>query len=349
MRFYYVFIQDQYGNPVKTFSSAKADGTPDTGALTFEIDATLTQQALSTDKATLTLWGIAPDHSTYRNWANPITPYTISVYGGMLKGLPLANPMQQGLLLQGAIFQCYTNWIGTAMTLSFVIGSDTGLIANPKCFYTTWYKQQKLSDFLNATLTASKIKKFAVDSLNKDIVPNESKTFRSNGLHNFMADLQSQTFIAINGVEPRDNMSYTYNGVTSFYRNDLLWITDHPSEPKNKTGTPKKIEFSDLIGQPAWVGPVTIQLYLVMRGDLSVLDILTLPETPVTTSAAALSQYNQIDRNGAAFQGEFYITELRHTGNSRSSNALDWMTIITVTPIMKAQVTPIVTIEALIQ
>ena len=47
--------------------------------------------------------------------------YDIRVYGGMGKGLPLANPAQQGLILSGTIFQSYGNWQGTDMTLDFVI------------------------------------------------------------------------------------------------------------------------------------------------------------------------------------------------------------------------------------
>ncbi|MFL9915054.1 hypothetical protein PQR75_06560 [Paraburkholderia fungorum] len=42
----------------------------------------------------------------------------ILVYGGMSKGLPLANPDQVGMLCSGQIWQAFGNWIGTEQSLN---------------------------------------------------------------------------------------------------------------------------------------------------------------------------------------------------------------------------------------
>ena len=50
---------------------------------------------------------------------------------------------------------------------------------------------------------------------------------------------------------------YAYDGTTSF--------------------TPKAINFFDLIGQPTWLNYAQIQIQVVMRGDIQVGDVVSLP------------------------------------------------------------------------
>src|SRR6202012_4869403 len=45
----------------------------------------------------------------------------VVVYGGMAKGLPLANPAQAGILIKGTVFQCFGNWLGRETSLEMFI------------------------------------------------------------------------------------------------------------------------------------------------------------------------------------------------------------------------------------
>lgn len=45
----------------------------------------------------------------------------IKVYGGFQRALPLANPKQAALLVQGYISQAFGNWQGTDMSLDLIV------------------------------------------------------------------------------------------------------------------------------------------------------------------------------------------------------------------------------------
>ena len=88
--------------------------------------------------------------------------------------------------------------------------------------------------------------------------------------------------------------------------------------------SPKMIQFTDLVGQPTWIAPLTIQVKVVMRGDLAVNDIIMLPPTQVVTTAAAQSGI----QGPLTFSGSFQIASLRHVGNFRAPDGAAWVTII---------------------
>jgi len=71
-----------------------------------------------------------------------------------------------------------------------------------------------------------------------------------------------------------------------------------------------------------------VQLYCVMRGDLGLTDQIVLDSTPIVSSAAAYTQQNSINKFGMTFKGIFEIIRVRHFGNFRSENALDWITTL---------------------
>ena len=61
--------------------------------------------------------------------ANQFTDQQIQVFGGMSAGLPLANPNQQGLLVQGTVLPALGNWTGVNMYIDFYI--TPGTLGNP--------------------------------------------------------------------------------------------------------------------------------------------------------------------------------------------------------------------------
>jgi hypothetical protein len=57
--------------------------------------------------------------------ANQFTNQQIQVYAGMQRGMPLSNPNQQGLLVQGIVLPALGNWTGVNMYIDFYITPGT--------------------------------------------------------------------------------------------------------------------------------------------------------------------------------------------------------------------------------
>ncbi|MDE2469453.1 MAG: hypothetical protein KGL35_12080, partial [Bradyrhizobium sp.] len=72
--------------------------------------------------------------------------------GGMQAGLPLANPDQAGLLVQGTVFQSWGNWIGTDMALTLLIVPTIYRYNAPGNIVFTWNVGQTLQAALQQTL-----------------------------------------------------------------------------------------------------------------------------------------------------------------------------------------------------
>ncbi len=116
-----------------------------------------------------------------------------------------------------------------------------------------------------------------------------------------------------------DIIGGTYKGVSIAAQNGVLKVFDSTTP-----GGVKQIAFNDLIGQPTWFAPLTVNVPMVMRGDLTIGQIIKLPTpTLVQTQAASMSQYI---KNSTAMQGEFQITQLRHVGNFRQPDGQAWTT-----------------------
>jgi len=341
MRYYSIVVTNVSNTPEKTGvykiynSQIRATGQPDMGALNVELDLPVTVYALAENTASVRIWGISLDDITQS--ANMIG-MQMDVFGGMQKGLPLANPQQAGLLLHGRIFQCFSNWIGNAMTLDFVVSANIGSVDFAANIVLNWEKGQKLADALTATLTTA-YPDFTIDesvlNINENLVlPNDEPGYFAT-LTQFSQYIKTLSKAIINQPD--------YNGVDIKISGSTLYIYDSAIGKQ-----PKKILFTDLIGQPARIDSVTIQLYLAMRGDIQIGDLITLPVTPLITTPASLSQFPVANRNGSIFQGTFFVQKIRHVGNFRSPNPLDWMTIIDCSTYMpKKQKTATVTIGAL--
>ena len=101
------------------------DATGDPNALNVELDLAVTfhNAPENGNSCFVRVWGI-PLQTILT--ANQFNNMPILVYAGMQQGLPLANPSQQGLLIQGTVFPCLGNWRLTDMTLDFYIkvGAD---------------------------------------------------------------------------------------------------------------------------------------------------------------------------------------------------------------------------------
>lgn len=290
------------------------NGATDPGALNIVLDAPVTGAANPINSAYIQIWGISlQDISQASNLNNQ----TIQVYGGFQAGLPLANPAQAGLLVQGYVFQAFGNWIGTDMTLDIVINAGPGPKGQQVNLTHNWPKQMPMSTSVKNALSVA----YPGIPVNVNISPNLVLNHDEPGFYRNIT--QFATYIK---QVSKDIMnSSTYNGVNIVFNNNTINVFDN-TMPTSKTTA---ILYQDLIGQPTWIDAPNIQVKCAMRGDLSVGNMITLPQTLVNnTQQAQSSLVNQ----SLSFQGSFQIQSLRHIGNFRQPDAASWVTVIDAFP-----------------
>lgn len=293
-------------NAAMTYTSF-VNGKTLPGALNIEMDVFVSPFNLPSGLQTVTIWGVPLAEISQ---ANDLNGAAISVYGGMQAGLPLANPKQSGLLITGYVFQAYGNWIGTEQTLSLVIAplettaSQTNLVLN-------WKKGTVLASAINATLKA------AYPSLKTNVAITSNLVVANDVVGPFDSIVSFAQFIKERSIEI---VGGNYGGVDIRLTQDTFYIYDGTTQTK-----PKMLAFADLIGQPTWIDPATVQAKFVMRADLLPGDFIVFPKTPVTASSGSVSP---LADQKLTFQGTFRIAYVRHVGNYRQADAASWVTVI---------------------
>lgn len=332
MRFYKITIRDPDGNLITRPSSVPGveatytsyDGQNSLpGALQIELDIPLSSYATPMKGAGIRIWGISLGEIASAADMNPkyvgndLKVFTIAIEAGMQAGLPLANPEQAGLIMEGSIFQAFGNWLGTEQTLDIILGPDLGTNANPKNIAFNWTKGQRLDAAISQTLDTAFPGKLQNINISPDLVFNADQPGFYSTLEQFAVYVKQASMSIIGSAD--------YAGVDIFLQNGAFYVTDGTTQQK-----PKEIAFQDLIGQPTWIGPpLQIQFKTVMRGDLAIGDYVRLPPSIVTTTGtdtAALVNLN------VAFAGTFRITEMRHVGSFRQADAASWVTTFNASP-----------------
>lgn len=301
------------------------NAAPDPGALHTIMDIPVTTFDQPNGTAYVEVRGI--DIHTISQASN-LQGYQIKIYGGMGVGYPLAKPSQSGLLLSGVVYQAYGNWVGTEMSLNLLVQPFAQAITtdDPPKFVWHWYKGQNIKDAINKCLT--------------DALPGYSCEFNLSstmtGTHDdlgYYSDFASIADVIMN-ASLSVNKASGYNGIRIFVVGKKFYVFD------NSTGsTAKKIEFTDLIGQPTWLGPVQtprIMLQTVMRADIAINDVITMPlfnQTGSQTLAgygtiAPSSTEIQTGKGRSLFQGNFQVLSIRHIGDSRNPDGTAWVTVI---------------------
>lgn len=290
-----------------TYTSLGPGGQTLTNALNVELDLSVVPYATPLSAGLVRVWGISlPEIAQASN----LNGFEIKVYGGMAKGLPLANPAQAGLLVQGQVFQAFGNWIGTDQTLDLIIRPSTGEIDNPKNIILNWKAGTKLSEAIAVTLLTA----FPDYQIDINISPRLVLSHDQVGYYQNVTQLAA----LIKNLSA-DIVGGSYTGVEVILSEKKFKVYDQTTPAR-----PKLIAFQDMIGQPTWIAPGTIQVKCIMRADISVADYIKLPPVLVTTSAQSFSQY----RSQSAFQGSFLVNEVRHVGNFRQRDAASWATVI---------------------
>ena len=299
-----------------TCGSQTWDATNDPNALNVEMDIPVSAVGgPDASGAFVRVWGIPLSlilsAKTYNN-------QQVTVSGGMQKGLPLANPAQQGVLVQGNAFPVVGNWVGTDMTLDFYIKGPFGVQTPTKAANVihNWPKNSPLSTSLMNTI------KTAFPSLTPVIKISQSLVlpYVDTGFYSTIGQYASY----IHDISKSIMNSPTYAGVQMFVKQNMLHITDFTQK-----GTAKQVQPQDLVGQPIWTGTNTIQFKTVMRGDFSISDSVTLPKSFATLTGSPGTNVGSSASN--IIQGSFTIQRMRHTGTFRQPDWASWCTTFDAT------------------
>jgi hypothetical protein len=281
----------------------------------------------------LRIWGISLAEIAQANNLGPTASggftNNIFIYGGMAAGLPLANPKQSGLLFSGTIEQCWGNWIGTAMTLDFIImpGTTTGVaggigtIVQPKNIVLNWKAGQTLATALASSLSTAFPNYKQSISISSNIIRQNDETGYFPTLEQLAQYCRQTSFDIIK--------TSGYLGVSIVLQGDVLSVTDGSAQGGQGGSKGKMISFTDLIGQPTWIENQQIQIKTVMRADLNFGSQITLPPTLITNTQQANS--NLVNQK-LAFQGGFSVVSIRHFGDYRNPSPDSWCTLINAVP-----------------
>lgn len=329
MRFYNIVISDPDSGQViqgkglesvnlqSTYTSY-VNGQTLPGALNVEFDIPLSDFSTPNAEAFIRVWGITIDEI---GQANDLRGKNIAIYAGMQKGLPLANPTQNGLILQGFINKAFGNWVGTDMTLDLIVTAGSspdgvGSQAQPKNIVHNWKKGTQLFDAINSTLSSA----FPGFTANVNISPKLILTEDDVGYYQtptqYAQYLRQLSQKIVGG---------SYQGVRVLLKEKSFNVYDGTTQT-----SPIQINFLDLVGQPTWIDPLTIQVKTIMRADISVGDYVTLPPTVTTTTSGGAIPSGSTQRANSIFQGTFQVGPVRHVGNFRQPTGDAWVSIFEV-------------------
>jgi hypothetical protein len=317
-----------------TFSSTDSNGNTIPGALNVEMEIQNTVMNAATGGSFIRIHGIGLPLLKQASNFNPsfnntavngaissgILSNKITISAGMAKGLPLANASQYQVVSDGQIMQAFGNWQGTSQTLEFMLLPTYGTNEQPFKFTFQCKQGQSLAAAIQSNLSNAMPSGTKVEvNINQSLVPNQDVTHNVYNLPQFVTFLNQLSA----GILKQNN----YYGIQAFYQNGTVSVYDFNTLQAN----PKQLQFTDFIGQPTWIAPLTMTFKTVMRGDLKIGDIVQMPTAfqqkgLILTLPQSQSQF----RNTIDFQGKFWIQTIRHYGNFRQPNADSWVTIYQV-------------------
>jgi hypothetical protein len=213
------------------------------------------------------------------------------------------------------------------MDLNLLVFPSLYTYGTPGNFVLNWITGTSLQDALTVALNTA--------FPNVGIVFNLSKTYtlgRSvQSLHNTLSQLAA--------LVKSTTATPGFSGVTiSTPINNTIVVSDN----LNVTGQqqPKQIKYTDLIGQPTWVNTASMMVTTVMRGDIQVGSVVTMPQGPggpgqVTLAGVGSSGQSVQPSNinyATAFQGQFRVNAIRQIGNSRDTGPTAWVTMFQCSP-----------------
>ena len=243
----------------------------DPGALNVVLDLFVYRADSPTQQAIVQIWGVdRADLSQARNFTGCI----IEVRAGFQKGLPLNNASQAGLILKGQINQAYGNWLGTDMTLDFVVVTAGSTSENPVNLSFNWLANTPLKDALTATFNVA-LPGVAQDiQISSNLVQSHDEYGIYDALTPFAQMLRDLTRPIIGGA---------YDGVTIVMTPNGLMVRDSYKTTGPTTATSTPTFTYNGVSYPVTNGTISVPTSLL--ADQGFLNALPSPATVVTGSA----------------------------------------------------------------
>lgn len=329
MRYYRIDIRNpDTGAPIIPSSlgnlgitSLLPSGANNPAALQVELDIPVAPFHSPAGNSIIRIWGLGLQQI---GTAFDLNDALIKIYGGMSKGLPLANPSQANLLISGRINQAFGNWIGLDQSIDLILSPATGTVDEPLNFVLNWRAGTPMADALSATLKTALPNAIQKIAISPRLVLSQDQP----GYYYTLSQLAGVIFDMSKSIIT----DATYQGVVIDYDGVTVKVRDGTVKTE-----PKAIEFQDLLGQPTWLKFNTISVKTVMRGDLFLQDVVTLPRQAIfATQAASASQFRSDPKNQTTFSGNFVIQTCHHWGNFRQNDAASWCSVFEMTPLPKA-------------
>jgi hypothetical protein len=296
------------------------------GALNIEFDIPVTRLATPQGGFRIKIHGVG---LRMIGQAANLAGMNFSMKAGMAPGLPLANPAQAGLIVQGNILQGYGNWQGTDQTLDLIVnaGVKQSIFDIPVPFW--WPAGTSLDDAIDNALAQS----FPGFKTQIHIDANLKLANDEAGYYDNFAQFASY----LNGITLMIGSQYrtNYGGVNIVTNGDVISVFDGTDTSSGPSAVNVPIAFTDLIGQPTWIGGTQINFQTVLRADVEVGNLITFPTGIVppyalTASSVVAPGANVPVNSKSVFQGKFMVNELHHFGNFRDSDADAWCTVFNV-------------------
>ena len=329
MRFYTLTLTDTtIGKIVKTYTS-HPNGKFDPGALLIEFDAIVSPYSQPIEGQSITVHGISLSDLQQ---AQEFTGLQLSLYGGMKDGLPLSmNQPTPGLIVSGVIWQSWGTWEGTEMKLDFILQADEFYLGNPGNIMFNWPANTPISAALISALNVA----YNPPS-NKNPIPiimngiNAAKGGVLSNITSTNPENKPAPSLSVFGQWLYQITKYLGHAVQIVSQNGTLQVFDDAYKPN-----PIPILFSDLIGQPAWIDVLNLQIKVALRANIFVGSRITLPNGMQNAPGFVVTQGQALPSSlkyKSSFDGQFYVTNMRHVGNYKAHEGAAWVTIINCTP-----------------
>jgi len=316
VRYYDIAVTPQGSNtPAMHWTSHPngQQGIADPGAQNVEFDMPVLPYNTPSGGMSLRIEGVSLQQI---NQSTQLAGMNLTMRGGMAQGLPLATRAanQAGVLVTGQVFQAFGNWIGTDMTLDFVLLPSVYTDDSPGNFILHWPESTPLATALTNMFTTVYPNMPVSIHLGSNLTPAHDCSHTDTTLEGIAAKVYETTTGLFNVK------------VYITIQSGKILVYDDTYKP-----APIPIAFTDMIGQPTWIEANTMQLTTNLRADIQVGSEIQMPQGfqnsagLIGTQAASMPSSIKYQ---SAFQNAFQVIALRHVGDFRSSDASAWCTVM---------------------
>ncbi|ECI2789569.1 hypothetical protein AH775_06905 [Salmonella enterica subsp. enterica serovar Give] len=303
------------GKPIGPFDTSETLGC----GLHVEFDFEVTGLDIVRAGTMLTIYGLPID---MLEQSVNLQGCLVRMKAGFVKGLPLANPLQQGEVIYGEIYLAYANWIGISQTLNLVINPTIRKTDDGKPFILEFDGRtgEKLGDVISRALKKAFPNKLIDCTVSDSLVLPEPWKGTYEDIGSLATVLRSASIAMIR--------SEKYCGVGISILSDRIRVYDNASA---NWGKPKKIELHELVGQPTWIAPFTVSFKCPLRGDIRCGDVIELPQGMFSGASSILmtntTAPSVISKNTTTFTGKFLVKSVRHIGAYLTADGDAWVTV----------------------